>query len=360
MLAVLVIGLVGTVHAQAPAALVQVDAVRTEPLAQTVPIIGRLVARQAGTIATPINGPVAALRVEVGDRIETGQIVALLDTAMLTVQRDLTQARVAESQAALKTREAELALAQQDVKRLARLKDSAATTRAAYDDALQADVIAQARVAEAQASVATARANLRLVQINLDDAEIRAPYGGVVVQRLTEAGSYVKIGDDIVRVVADQSLEVEADVPFERLQGMTPGTMVAMALDDGTAHHATVRAIIPEENNLTRTRAVRLIPKFGTTDKPFAVNQSVTLQIPVGVPRPVLSVHKDAVIQRGGSSIVYVVQDDTAQIRTIQVGESVGSRFEVVSGLSEGDVVVIRGNERLRPNDKVQIAAQSS
>jgi len=214
MLAVLVIGLVGTVHAQAPAALVQVDAVRTEPLAQTVPIIGRLVARQAGTIATPINGPVAALRVEVGDRIETGQIVALLDTAMLTVQRDLTQARIAESQAALKTREAELALAQQDVKRLARLKDSAATTRAAYDDALQADVIAQARVAEAQASVATARANLRLVQINLDDAEIRAPYGGVVVQRLTEAGSYVKIGDDIVRVVADQSLEVEADVPF--------------------------------------------------------------------------------------------------------------------------------------------------
>jgi RND family efflux transporter MFP subunit len=353
-------GLTGTVQAQAPAALVQIDTVRIEPLAQTVPIIGRLVARQAGTIATRINGPVAALRVEIGDRIKTGQIVAVLDTAMLTVQRDLTQARVAESQAALKTRKAELALAQQDVKRLARLKDSAATTRAAFDDALQAEVIAHAQVAEAQASIATARANLRLVQINLDDAEIRAPYGGVVVQRLTEAGSYVKIGDDIVRIVADQSLEVEADVPFERLAGLTPGTVTAMALDDGTVHHAIVRAIIPEENNRTRTRAVRFAPKFGTTHNPLAVDQSVTLQIPIGVPRPVLSVHKDAVIQRGGNSIVYVVQEDTAQIRTIQLGESVGSRFEVVSGLSEGDVVVIRGNERLRPNDKVQIAAQSS
>ncbi len=360
VLAALVMGLAATVQAQAPAALVQVDAVRIEPLAQTVPIIGRLVARQAGTIATPINGPVAALRVEVGDRIETDQIVAVLDTTMLSVQRDLTQARVAESRAALKTRKAELALAQQDVERLARLKNSAATTRAAYDDALQAEVIAQAQVAEAQASVATARANLRMAQINLDDAEIRAPYGGVVVERLTEAGSYVKIGDDIVRVVADQSLEVEADVPFERLAGLIPGTVIAMALDDGTTHQATVRAIIPEENNLTRTRAVRLAPKFGITDKPLAVDQSVTLQIPVGVPRSVLSVHKDAVIQRGGNSIVYVVQDDTAQIRTIQLGESVGSRFEVVSGLSEGDVVVIRGNERLRPDDKVQIAAQSS
>ena len=360
VLIVLVVGLASTALAQAPAAFVQVDAVRIEPLVQTVPIIGRLVARQAGMIATPINGPVAELRVEVGDRIETDQIVAVLDTAMLTVQRDLAKARVAESQAALKTRKAEVALAQQDVKRLSRLKDSAATTRAAYDDALQAEVIAQARVAEAQASVATARANLRLVQINLDDAEIRAPYGAVVVQLLTEAGSYVKIGDDIVRVVADESLEVEADVPFERLAGLIPGTVIAMALDDGTAHQATVRAIIPEENHLTRTRAVRLAPQFGAIDKPLAVDQSVTLQIPVGIPRPVLTVHKDAVIQRGGKSIVYVVHDDTAQSRTIQLGESVGSRFEVVSGLSEGDMTVIRGNERLRPNDKVQIAPQSS
>jgi acyl dehydratase len=69
----------------------------------------------------------------------------------------------------------------------------------------------------------------------------------------------------------------------------------------------------------------------------------------------VLSVHKDAVIKRGEQDLVYVVVDGTAQLRPVRLGEAVGTRFEVLEGLADGDQVVTRGNERLRPNDPVRI-----
>ena len=101
------------------------------------------------------------------------------------------------------------------------------------------------------------------------------------------------------------------------------------------------------------------MPDLGTTTKPLAAHQSVTVYVPVGARRDVVTVHKDAVIQRGRERIVYVVSDDTAEVRRIVLGEPTGSRYEVLDGLKEGDLVVVRGNERLRPGDKVRIDGAS-
>ena len=160
-------------------------------------------------------------------------------------------------------------------------------------------------------------------------------------------------------MIADESLEIEVDVPFQRLAGLEPGSSVGVVLDDGTTHSARVRAIVPEENPLTRTRAVRFVPDMGPTDNPLAAGQSVTVYVPAGAPREVVTVHKDAVIKRGPSSLVYVVKDDTAEMRNIVLGEPTGSRYEVLDGLKPGDRVVVRGNERLSPGDKVTIDGAS-
>jgi len=120
-----------------------------------------------------------------------------------------------------------------------------------------------------------------------------------------------------------------------------------------------VRAIVPEENPLTRTRAVRFIPEFNQTDRPLAADQSVTIHVPVGAPRVVLSVHKDAVIKQGDTAMVFVANGEVAEPREITLGEAVGSRYEVLTGLEEGELVVVRGNERLRPGDKVRIDGAS-
>ncbi|MDJ0943055.1 MAG: efflux RND transporter periplasmic adaptor subunit [Kiloniellales bacterium] len=340
---------------QEQAQLVRVDSVQEEPMTQTVEVIGRLVPRQSGAVAARIDAAVDRVLVEVGDRVEQGQVIAVLEPESLKARRDQAAGRLAVAFAQQKTKEAELVLSRQELKRLEGLKKSAAFSQARYEDAKQAVAIAAAQVAEAESASVTARADLELAEINLRYAEIRAPYGGVITERMIEAGAYVQVGDDAVRIVADQELELEADVPFQRLAGLVPGVEIDVELDDGTQHKARVRAIVPDENPLTRTRAVRFIPAFGETRKPLAANQSVTLLIPMGQPRRVLTVHKDAITKRGPASLVHVVSNGAVSIRPVTLGEPVGSRFEIVGGLNQGDVVVVRGNERLRDGQKVRV-----
>jgi multidrug efflux pump subunit AcrA (membrane-fusion protein) len=76
--------------------------------------------------------------------------------------------------------------------------------------------------------------------------------------------------------------------------------------------------------------------------------------MPVAEPREVLSVPKDALVQGQGGWTVFVDEGGVAQVRPVRVGTALGDRFEVLSGLSEGDVVVVRGNERLRPGQPVE------
>lgn len=349
----------GTSRAQEDGALVRVDRVKREPLVQTVPVLGRLVPRQAGEVSAQVDAPVKAFLVEVGDRVEAGQVIARLDPSRLKAMRDQDAGKLGEARAKLTTARAQLGLARQELDRLEKLKASAAFSQARYDDAAQTVAIYEAQVVEAQAAMSTARADLDLAEIDVVDTEIRAPYNGVVTQRMTEAGAWVRIGDPLVRLMADGSLEIEADVPSQRLAGLSPGTQVRFTLDDGSRHEAGVRAIVPEENPLTRTRAVRLMPSFGDTQGNLAADQSVTVYVPVGAPRTVLSVHKDAVIRRDGAAMVFVAKGTVAEPRPVELGEAVGSRYEVLSGLAEGELVVVRGNERLRPGDKVRIDGAS-
>lgn len=345
--------------AQQRPSLVRVDPVRSEPLSQTVPVVGRLVARQAGSVAAQISGPIAEFRVEVGDRVAAGDIIAILDDAEMSAERQMAAADVTVAQAELATKRAEVTLARLELKRLERLKTSAAFNQARFNDASQEVVIAEAGAQEAEATVAGARARLRLAEINLADTEVLAPYDGVITQRYSEAGAYASNGDALVRMIADETLEVEADVPSNRLLGLTQGAAVEVVLDDGTLIGATVRAIIPSENPLTRTRAVRFIPRFGEIAVPLANEQSVTVMVPIGAPRQIVSVHKDAIIKRPDGTIVFVVSEGQAQPRPITLGEAVGNRYEVLQGLTEGEKTVVRGNERLRPGASVRIDGET-
>ncbi|MGF1630744.1 MAG: efflux RND transporter periplasmic adaptor subunit [Kiloniellaceae bacterium] len=352
-------GHAGPALAQQDGVPVRIDAVRSEPLTQTIPVIGRLVAQQAGSVAARIGGPILEFRVQVGDRVDAGDIIAVLDKSTMAAERDLAAAGLALARAELNTRQAEITLAQQELRRIEGLKTSAAFSQARFDDVRQQVAIAEAGAREAEASVTSAQASLRLAEINLANTEVKAPYDGVISQRLSEAGAYAREGDPLVNMIGDHSLEVEADVPSNRLLGLMPGTELTGRLDDGTAFTASVRAIIPDENPLTRTRAVRFVPRFAEDAAALANEQSATMQIPVGAPRQIVSVHKDALIQQPNDIMVFVVVDGKAQPRTIIVGEAVGPRFEVLDGLNYGDLVVVRGNERLQPDMPVRIEEAS-
>lgn len=348
-------------HAQIPEAeLVRVEKVRSESMNQTVPIVGRLVATRMGDIAARISGPVESMLVEVGNRVNEGQVLAVLDSEILSADLKLAESELQEANAELATWKAEQDVATTELRRQAGLKTSTAFSQARFEDAQKKVAVAEARVERARANVAIKRSNLERKQIDVEYAKIRAPYSGVVMRRHTESGAYVEKGDPLIRLIGDKALEVEAFVPNSRLAGLADGRVLKFRLDDGTTHKGRVRSILPSENPQTRTRIVRLVPEFSETKRPLADSQSVVVEIPISSGQQVVTVHKDAILKRPNGDMVYVVDKGVANLRPVKLGEAVGVRFSVVSGLAEGDVVVTRGNERLRPGAKVRFEKDSS
>ncbi len=340
-------------QAQDRPARVKVDTVVKEPLRQTVPILGRIVAKEQGAVAAGVPGPLRKVHVQVGDKVKVGELLAELVT-------DMREAMIARSAADLTIHEArknaakaQLLIAKDEMQRLEKLKNSSAFPRARYEDQQHEVVRFTSQLAEASAAFTRTDAQLRAARIDLARTQIRAPYDAVVTRKHVSAGAYLRLGDAIVTLMAANDLEVEADVPSERLGGVIPGVKMDAVFDNGESIQVTVRALIPDENPLTRTRPVRfsanLDPKAA-----IAANQSITVAIPAGEPRQVVSVHKDAIINRKGQQLVYVVADGKANIRLVQLGEAVGPRLEVLDGLAPGEVVVVRGNERLRPGQAVE------
>ena len=347
---------VGDALAQKRAASVKVDAIINEPLSQTMPVIGRFVARQTGVVSALTGGPVAEVVVAVGDKVKKGDIVAKLVTERIRWNRQLRAAALRQTKAVLETAKAQLSLTQVALKRLANLKSSAAFSQARFDDKSSEVVKYRSEVGEQDAAVESAKAELRLADIDLHNSDIRAPYGGIISQKHTVAGAYLAVGDSVVTLINHTDLEIEADVPSERVAGLENGRSIVARMDSGLELQAIVRALVPDENALTRTRPVRLTPLFGGAGSDrlrLAMNQSVTILVPIGRPRDIVSVHKDAVIPRGGKNIVFVANEGKAEIRAIRLGSAIGNRFEVVQGLGEGDLVVVRGNERLRPGQAI-------
>ncbi len=321
------------------ASLVQVDAVISEPFGQTAPVIGRLVSRQAGVVAARIAGAVAEMHVHVGDHVEEGDLMAELVSDSLEVE-------VRRMEAALQRAEAELAIRRNESERLRRLRNSAAFQQGQYEDKKLEVTTLESRVTEA-------KADLEIARLNLDYASIRAPYAGTVTLRQTEAGAYVPLGAPVVSLVNDQALEAEADIPSDRMAGLRPGRKVTVAIA-GVETPASVRALVPVENPLTRTRAVRFTLETALENE-FTPNQTAIIHIPVGERRDVVTVHKDAIVNRQGATIVFVVQDGMAEMRPVELGEPVGGRFVVINGLAVGDRVAVRGNERLRSGQPVRV-----
>ena len=168
------------------------------------------------------------------------------------------------------------------------------------------------------------------------------------------------MGQTVLNLINANNLEIEADVPAARIDALNTGTAVNATLSNGTSVALKVRAIIPEENPLTRTRAVRFTPDFNQTDYHLASNQTLTVLIPQGEARDVLSVPKDAILNKKGGTVVYAIKDGQAKLTPVKLGEAIGSYFEVLSGLKDGDQVVTRGNERLRPDQPVQAMGSQS
>lgn len=334
---------------------VAVDQVRTESITETVSVFGELVSRQSGPVHVAINAHVESIEVDVGDRLNGGDLIATLDSSMLELQKAAVEARIEMSVWGISRKSTELELAKQQEDRFRQLRHSAATTEAQYEDSVLKLKIAEHALGEAKAATNQIKQELAISDYNLSLTKIHAPYSGVVVERNIEIGQYARVGQQVVRIIGDHELEIEAYIPYRYIDSLQLGDILSAQFDNGTEFQASLRAFVPEEHVSTRTRAVRFTFDRGQFDDQLAISQNVIIQVPISGHSEVLTIHKDAIVTQQGQHVVYIVEDGSAMPRPISIGRATASRFEVTAGLNNGDVVVVRGNERLSPGQKVAI-----
>lgn len=341
--------------AQPRAAAVVVDRVEREAIADTTAVIGQLVASVETEVAARRSGVAGEVLFAIGERVEKGAPLVRLETTLTEIEKRSAEAQLETAQAGVEAASAQLTMAQLGLERQARLEGSTAFSRAQFETLEQEAAMARGELARASAQVGAARAAMARVEYDLTNAEIVAPFTGVVTERMAQPGQYVRLGDPIARLLDAERLEIEADVPAELISGLPPGAEVKVVFGGDVSAKAVVRTVLPLETIATRTRPVRFLADLSSVDPlRVAVGKSVTLQIPVSAPRDATTVPKDALVQgRGGSWIVFVVEDGAAQPRPVRLGAAAGSRMEVLEGLAPGELVVVRGNERLTPGQPV-------
>jgi RND family efflux transporter MFP subunit len=342
------------VISQQRASAVDIDKVISEPLLQTMPVIGRFVAKESGVVATRIAERVHKMQVQVGDRVEKGDVLVELASDRLDSQIQILKADLIRTESQLAKEIANNRKMKQTHKRILALRTSSAFRKDREEDSERDLEISKEMVTRAEADILQSKAKLKMGKIALQDANIKAPYPGVVLKQHTLPGNYVRIGDPIITLLNDTDLEIEVDVPSIRALDLKPYTNVKANLQNGLSFNAVIRAIIPQENSQTRAVAVRLTAKDGPFKQGIAGNQSVKLKLPIGDNANVVTVHKDAVLIKNGKKIVFVFKKGIANMQTTKLGRAVGNRFEVLAGLQPGDLVVVRGNERLRPGEPIK------
>lgn len=340
--------------AQGGPSLVVTERVEVRTLAETRPVFGEIVAARDSAVAARVAGIVEEVTILVGDEVEPGDLLAVLDTELIAIELAQAEASLAEAEAGIAVAEARVARTGDVFDRIEQLRDTPSFSEGRLEDTRGAFAEARGQRAEAQARLLNAQAALARARYNMDRARITAPFRGIVLEVEADPGQFISSGAEVARLLDVTTLEIEANIPSQYIAGLSNGLALNAETETGVPLDVTVRAILPTEFASTRTRPVRFSADLQALPQSVAVGQSITVSVPTDAPRDVLSVPKDALTQAANGWSVFVDMEGTATPRTVQIGVAMGDRFEVLGGLQEGEFVVVRGNERLFPGQPIQ------
>ena len=343
------------VMAQGSAATVIVEKVKMAQIGDTTPLIARLIATVDSNVAARRNGVVENVLFQIGDTIKKGQELVRLDDQLINIELRNAEAAVSSAQTGIAISKARLKLTENAFDRQSGLRGSVAFSKARFDDLQQEAEQALGELSRAQAQVAVAKAALDRAKYDRKHSVIVAPFDGVAITRNVQPGQYISLGGSVAMLLDIGSLEIEADVPVSLLEGLVVGRELEAVLHDGTHAKATVRTLLPIETVSTRTRPVRLSFSLKNNEPYMAANgETVTILVPVSAVKEVAIVPKDALVQGlDGGWMVFVAEDGKAVHKPVTTGRASAGGLEILSGIKQGDYVVIRGNERLRPNQAI-------
>ena len=329
--------------AQAPSAKnalsVSVTSPRAEQFARTVVATGSVYAWQEAVIGSEVGGyRVAAVNVDVGDKVRKGQELVRLAGEMLT-------AEVASKKAAKAQADAQLITAASNLRRAESILNSGAVSDSEHERLKAEDLAAQARVEAAQS-------DLEASQLKLKYTRVVAPDDGVITARTVVVGQIAQAGGEMLRLLRQNRIEWRAEVPEGRMREVKVGQAARITTADGTQIVGKVRAVAPTVQAGTRTGLVYVdLPKSENARPGMFARGEIETSHSAGTTLPLASI-----IVRDGYSYVFVVDEKQGvERRRIETGTVRNGRVEIVSGLTTTDRVVDRGAGFLKDGDRIRV-----
>ncbi len=327
---------------------------------------GYVTARREATVSSKVTGKIMEVDVEEGTRVEEGQVLARLDPSNTEASLKLAQAQLVAARQALAEIDANLQVAEADLRRTRELGGREIVSASDLDHAESTVQALRGRRDLGIADITVAERGVDVWRQQLDDTIIRAPFAGVVTSKNAQpgemispmsSGGFTRTG--VCTLVDMGSLEIEVDVSESYINRVVAGQPVVATLDSYPDWRipAHVIAIIPSADRQKATVKVRvgfekLDPRI-LPDMGVKVAFQSTGAAEHGTAHLVL-VPRSAVRQRDGRDFVLVVENGRAIRRAISVGQQMGDELTVTAGLSGGERVVAEGPVDLGDGAKVR------
>ena len=343
---------------------VAVATVGTADVADTFEAGGVVQARTTATITARILAPIREVHAAPGDHVGAGQLLVVLDGRDLAAQARRARAGelsanqdVVASESERQAAEAAHALARATHGRIAGLHAKRSATQQELDEATGA-----LRAAEAQASGAAARAQAAISGVEGARAEreaaetietfsrIAAPFDGVVTEKMVEPGNMAAPGTPLMRVEDTRGFRLDVRVDESRVGQIAPGAIVPIALDAGSGGAAKVMSgTVTEVGRAVDADARAFLVKIALpADSELRSGMFGRARFSTR-PRRALTLPAGALVHRGQVTSVFVVENDVARVRLVNVTGS-----EVLAGLSDGDVVIVSVPAALTDGSRVK------
>ena len=317
-----------------PVTPVVVTPVEVRRLDEQIEATGQLLARDQARVAAEVPGRITEVLLDEGDRVEEGAVVIRIDPERRELERDDALARVAEAEASLRDRERE-------ANRYRTLRRKQVASESQLDQVETALQLARSRLL-------AARAHLGVAERALRDANLRAPFGGLISRRSISVGEFVQAGQTLFELVALDPIEVEFHLAEKDSARVDVGVEVTVRVAPYPDEEFLARVVVVSPTIDPRTRTLRL--KGELPNPEGRLRPGLFARVSLGVDRRdhVLMVPEEAILYRADGAIVFrVVGTDVVERRNIQPGVHRDGWVEVSSGLSAGDRVVRRGHTEL-------------
>ncbi len=325
--------------AEAPASPVKVDTVTEVSLAATADLMGTLHSRSYVNITAGVSGRLEWLQ-EPGVMVQQGEVLAKMDLLPL-------QLKQAEQKAQIKRASINSRYFKNELHRLQKLRKTNSTSQFQLDQTKS-----QYELAQADSEIAMLK--LKQIENELERATVKAPFDGVVTERVVRAGTDINRSDVILKLLDTEHLEVRLYVPVKYLAYVRKGLELNLQAI-GQIISTKVTSVIPSTDPLSQTFEVRIqIPEH--LNEFWTAGQLVKVTVPVQDAHPSLTIHRDALILRkDGTFVIKVDAQNKAHRLLVKVGKGTFERVTIEGDLQIGDKIAIRGAERLREGQSVVV-----